>query len=140
LEQWFNLHIVWYIMKILLVLFAVCNLYAQTNLGGSVSIAASQTLGLILAVPPNATGASYTLDTASNFCAAFNKRGGNTSPILIVIVNKGMGSITIIGGNGVTINGTATVAIGASRLFMSYGTCGATPSWTLQSIGGISSL
>jgi hypothetical protein len=129
-------------MKRLLLLFAISSVsaIAQTTVNGTTNISAANTVGLIFAVPPNATGATYTTDTAANFCQTFNSFGATVAPQFLVVVNKGSGTITIAGGTGVTISGTATIAVGASRLFMSYGTCGTTPSWTLQSLGGISSL
>jgi hypothetical protein len=118
--------------KLLFVLIA-CSLYAQTGVTTTAIIPAASLIGVIQAVPPNATGATYTTDTAANLC----HNQVTMIAQLIAFTNTGLGTITIVGGTGVTIKGTATIAAGASRLFMHWGTCSA---WTFQSLGTFTGL
>jgi hypothetical protein len=117
---------------------------AQVSTTGSSVLAAKNLFGvLVLGVPPTATGSTLTTDTAANICAVFTINGAtppSVGPTLLTIANNGAGTITIAGGTGVSIVGTATIAVNTSRLFLHYGTCGASPTWTFKSIGSLSGL
>jgi hypothetical protein len=135
-------------MKKLLVclLFGLSLLHGQTTVSGSATIPAINLIGgiVVSGVPPTATGATYTTDTAANFCLLLTS-GVNVSHVtsqLIFIANSGSGTVTIAAGTGITIKGTATIAVNSSRLFVLYlGSCASgSQAWTLQSLGSITPL
>jgi hypothetical protein len=133
------------LIKRFTIFLALCfSLTAQTTVTGSATIAADTFSQLVIfAVPPNATGATYTTDTATAFCGKFlGAVFPNTTPRIIIFINTGMGTITVAGGTGVTVKGTATIAINSAREFMVYPTSCVVGSEavTLQSMGIFSSL
>lgn len=100
------------------------------NLTGSsndVSLALTGTL---------AAGANATTDTAANIVAAMASPAVGASYKLRVI-NESSGAFTwtVVGGTGVTVTGTATIAQNTWREFVVTVTAIGTPAVTLQNVG-----
>jgi hypothetical protein len=124
--------------KLFLFLILCFSLSAQVTVTETATLPAADWMGVIVASPTSA--ATYTTDTALNFCALYHV---NTTATLFVIVNIGTATATISNGLGVSLTGTMTIPAGASRLFLLYsGTCinGAVSTFKLQSLGSFSSL
>lgn len=84
-----------------------------------------------------AAGANATTDTAANIVAAMASAAvGASYKLRIINESSGAFSWTIVGGTGVTVTGTATVAQNTWREFMvSVTAVGASPAVTLQNVG-----
>lgn len=98
--------------------------------GGSLSV----TLALTGAL---AAAENATTDTAANIIAALPAPGVGTA-YKLRIINESSGNFawTIVGGTGVTVTGTATVAQNTWREFVVTVTAvGGTPTVTLQNVG-----
>ena len=117
---------------------AVLNTYALTSLNQTTGTipAGVITGGLeVFCVQGNATPGTQTTRTALQLYADDpTSHPGNS--YLLRIINTGAGTITLAGGTGVTVSGTATVA---TNIFRDYivvisGTAGA-PVYTITSVG-----
>ena len=86
-------------------------------------------------ITTNATPGTQTTRTAAQLYAddptAFIG-GGYT----LIIANSGAGTLTLAGGTGVTVTGTATVATNTARIFnVRYGGTEASPTVTITNLG-----
>ncbi len=85
----------------------------------------------------NASGATpgtYTTRTATQMIADSGLVLG-TAYLLLLVNGQGTGTLTLAGGTGVTISGTATVANVTARLFTVLVTNISTPAITITSVG-----
>lgn len=123
--------------------------YKTTTQNGGVISAANTTGGqeAVLALSGQTTAQAITTDSAANLISAIlaaltlqdsqitvSSLVGFTYTLVLINNNTSSGAITLSGGSGVTINGTATVAITTAREFMVQIT--GPNSVTMQNIGG----
>jgi hypothetical protein len=81
-------------------------------------------------------GANATTDTAANIIAAMPSPSvGTTHRLRIINESSGAFSWTVVGGTGVTVTGTATIAQNTWREFVVTVTNVGTPAVTLQNVG-----
>ena len=115
--------------------------HAESTVGAHVQTAANLTgssIDVSLALTGALTaGANATTDTAANIVAAMPSPSVGTSYKLCIInESSGAFSWTVVGGTGVTVNGTATIAQNTWREFVVIVTAvGASPAVTLQNVG-----
>ena len=115
--------------------------HADANAAAHVLTAASLTgssTSVVLALTGALTAAANaTTDTAANIVAAMASAGvGAAFRLRIINESSGAFSWTVVGGTGVTVTGTATVAQNTWREFnVSVTAVGATPAVTLQNVG-----
>jgi len=109
---------------------AAAHVLTAANLtGSSTSVVLAMTGAL-------AAAANATTDTAANIVAAMASAGVGASYKLRVI-NESSGAFpwTVVGGAGVTVTGTATIAQNTWREFVVSVTAVGTPAVTLQNVG-----
>ena len=106
---------------------------------GTATISGSQLVGLLVGTPVAA--ANYTTDTAANLCSLFPFVGTQNATafawdLQIKNTSGGANTITVLGGTGVTVVGTATVAQNQVRLFkfVVSGCGGASPAARVYSL------
>lgn len=112
--------------------------FRQTTATDTATLGTAQSFGLLVGTPTGA--ATYTTPTATRMCQAFPAIA-ITPPTSnfdlgwdIKNTSGGANTITVAGGTGVTVSGTATVAQNHIHHFIWVpGSCGATPAWTLFS-------
>jgi hypothetical protein len=69
----------------------------------------------ILSANPSTSAASYTLPTGTLIDATLtNAKVGSTFDLVIVNLGTGSGALTIVAGTGITLAGSATVAVTSS--------------------------
>lgn len=109
---------------------AAAHVLTAANLTGS---SAEVVLALTGAL---AAGANATTDTAANIVAALPSAAvGVSYKLRIINESSGAFSWTVVGGTGVTVTGTATIAQNTWREFIVKVTAMATPAVTLQNVG-----
>ena len=72
--------------------------------------------GIVVMFNTGATPGTYTTRTAAQMIADSNLQVGQTY-LLLLGNNQATGTLTLAGGTGVTVSGTATVAANVGRLF-----------------------
>ena len=69
----------------------------------------------ILSANPSTTAASYTLPTGALIDATLtNAKVGSSFDLVILNLGTGSGAITLVAGTGITLAGSATIAVGTS--------------------------
>lgn len=97
------------------------------------TLTTAQILSRLLVANPSTTAATYTLPTAALLDAALlNTQPNHTFEITIINLGTSSGAITVAAGTGITLVGSATVAITSSATYMARKT--ATGAWTFYRI------
>jgi hypothetical protein len=83
--------------------------------------------------------ATYTTATAADIVAAIGSDCAIGTTFMVVVINAAAGAhtITMEGGDGVTISGVATVAQNAAKVFLGYVSAVTTPAITLYGLGSV---
>jgi hypothetical protein len=92
---------------------------------------------IVRGVPTGA--ATYTTATAADIVAAIGSDCAIGTTFMVVVINAAAGAhtITMEGGDGVTISGVATVAQNAAKVFLGYVSAVTTPAITLYGLGSV---
>lgn len=105
----------------------------ETDTAASETLTAAQMINADVRQSAQTGAVAFTTDTAANIVAALGP--GNSFDFVIVNEDTSSGVVTLNAGTGVTIVGTATVAVGASRWFKGIVTNFGTPAVSLISFG-----
>lgn len=93
----------------------------QSNTAGlsSTTASAGQLSGssIVIMINTGATPGTYTTRTAAQMISDSNLQVGQTY-LLFLSNNQGTGTLTLAGGTGVTVSGTATVGTNVGRFFV----------------------
>lgn len=102
------------------------------------TLTAAQSYNSIIRGVPTAA-ATYTTATAAAILAAIGSdvKVGTTFEVQLINASAGANTITVAGGDGVTVSGVATCVQNASKRFLGYVTDVGTPAITLYALGSV---